>query len=76
MGRTRRDFLKTSAIGAGAAAGLFNFPMVSRARAKKLTVWWDRHANDGTGDATLARSDLGRLRAPHPALSPEGRGRG
>src|SRR2546430_3275217 len=42
MGRTRRDFLKTSAIGAGAAAGILTFPMVSRAQAKKLTVWWDR----------------------------------
>jgi multiple sugar transport system substrate-binding protein len=41
MGRTRRDFLKTSAIGAGAAAAL-TFPMVSRAQAEKLTVWWDR----------------------------------
>jgi multiple sugar transport system substrate-binding protein len=42
MGRTRRDFLKTTAIGAGAAAGVLNFPMVSRAQAKKLTVWWQR----------------------------------
>src|SRR5437660_1200324 len=50
MGRTRRDFLKTSAIGAGAAAGILTFPMVSRAQAKKLTVWRDLLKEAGLPD--------------------------
>jgi len=42
MPQTRREFLKTSAVGAGAATGSLAFPMVSRAQQKKLTVWWNR----------------------------------
>jgi anaerobic selenocysteine-containing dehydrogenase len=42
MSHTRREFLKTSAVGAGAAAGALGFPMVTRAQQKKLTVWWNR----------------------------------
>jgi multiple sugar transport system substrate-binding protein len=42
MGHTRRDFLKTTAVGAGALTGTIGFPMVSRGQTKKLTVWWNR----------------------------------
>jgi multiple sugar transport system substrate-binding protein len=38
MGHTRREFLKTTTA---AGAGALGFPMVSRAQAKKLTVWWN-----------------------------------
>jgi multiple sugar transport system substrate-binding protein len=38
MGHTRREFLKTTTA---AGAGVLGFPMVSRAQAKKLTVWWN-----------------------------------
>jgi multiple sugar transport system substrate-binding protein len=53
MGRSRRDFLKAGAIGAGAAAGVLNFPTVSRAQAKKLTVWWDRSYSREEDEALL-----------------------
>jgi hypothetical protein len=42
MGQTRRQFLKTTAVGAGAAASTISFPMVSRGQTKKLVVWWNR----------------------------------
>ena len=42
MGHTRRQFLKTTALGAGAAASTISFPMVSRGQTKKLVVWWNR----------------------------------
>jgi multiple sugar transport system substrate-binding protein len=42
MAQTRRQFLKTTAVGASALSGSLAFPMVSRAQAKKLTVWWNR----------------------------------
>jgi multiple sugar transport system substrate-binding protein len=42
MRQTRREFLKTGAIGTAAAAGPLAFPMVSRGQQKKLTVWWNR----------------------------------
>jgi multiple sugar transport system substrate-binding protein len=42
MAQTRRDFLKTAAAGSVAASGTLAFPMVSRAQARKLTVWWNR----------------------------------
>ena len=44
MTQTRRDFLKTSAAaaGAGTLAGSIGFPMVSRAQAKTVVVWWNR----------------------------------
>jgi len=42
MRQSRRQFLKTTAVGAGALSGALEFPMVSRAQQKKLTVWWNR----------------------------------
>ena len=43
MGQTRRDFLKTTAaVGAGTLSGSLGFPMVSRAQARKVVVWWNR----------------------------------
>jgi len=43
MGQTRRDFLRTTAaVGAGTLAGSLGFPMVSRAQARKVVVWWNR----------------------------------
>jgi multiple sugar transport system substrate-binding protein len=42
MGQTRRQFLTTTAVGAGAAASTLAFPMVSRGQTKKLVVWWNR----------------------------------
>jgi len=43
MAQTRRDFLKTTAAaGTGALTGALGFPMVSRAQAKTVVVWWNR----------------------------------
>jgi len=43
MAQTRRNFLKTTAAaGAGALSGTLGFPMVSRAQARKVVVWWNR----------------------------------
>src|SRR5262245_3809843 len=42
MRRTRRQFLKTAATGAGAVISTVAFPMVARGQSKKLVVWWDR----------------------------------
>jgi multiple sugar transport system substrate-binding protein len=43
MAPTRRAFLRTSAAaGAGTLAGSLGFPMVSRAQAKTVVVWWNR----------------------------------
>jgi multiple sugar transport system substrate-binding protein len=42
MAQTRREFLKTAALGSVATSGTLAFPMVSRAQARKLTVWWNR----------------------------------
>ncbi len=42
MRQTRRQFIRTTAVGTGSAIGTVAFPMVARAQAKKLTVWWDR----------------------------------
>src|SRR6202795_547741 len=42
MGQTRRHFLKTTAVRAGAAASTLSFHMVSRGQTKKLIVWWNR----------------------------------
>ena len=41
MEQTRRDFLKTTAAGAG-AAGLIGLPSTTRAQGSKLTVWWNK----------------------------------
>jgi len=53
MGRTRRDFLKTSAIGTAVAAGGLTFPTILRAQARKLTVWWDRSYYKEEDEAVL-----------------------
>src|SRR5262245_52632736 len=42
MAQSRRDFLKTAAAGAGTLSGSIGFPMVSRAQAKTVVVWWNR----------------------------------
>ena len=43
MAQSRRDFLKTTAVaGAGTLSGSIGFPMVSRAQAKTVVVWWNR----------------------------------
>ena len=43
MAQSRRDFLKTTAAaGAGTLSGSIGFPMVSRAQAKTVVVWWNR----------------------------------
>jgi multiple sugar transport system substrate-binding protein len=42
MLQTRRDFIKTTAVGAGTLSGALGFPPTSRAQPKKLTVWWNR----------------------------------
>src|SRR5262245_27851261 len=41
MAQSRRDFLKTAAA-AGTLSGSIGFPMVSRAQAKTVVVWWNR----------------------------------
>jgi multiple sugar transport system substrate-binding protein len=41
MGQSRREFLKSAAIGAG-AAGVVGFPAVSRAQGGKVVVWWNK----------------------------------
>jgi multiple sugar transport system substrate-binding protein len=41
MGQSRREFLRTTAIGAG-AAGVVGFPAVARAQSGKLVVWWNK----------------------------------
>ncbi len=41
MGQSRREFLKSAAIGAG-AAGVTGFPAVSRAQGGKVVVWWNK----------------------------------
>ena len=41
MAQSRRAFLKTAAA-AGTLSGSIGFPMVSRAQAKTVVVWWNR----------------------------------
>src|SRR2546425_2739150 len=41
MSQTRRDFLKTAAVGAG-AAGILGIPAAAYAQSLKLTVWWNK----------------------------------
>jgi multiple sugar transport system substrate-binding protein len=41
MGQSRREFLKSAAIGAG-AAGVMGFPAVSRAQGGTVVVWWNK----------------------------------
>src|SRR5690349_24976046 len=41
MHQTRRSFLKTSALAAGAAS-LAGAPLVARASGPKLVVWWNK----------------------------------
>ena len=42
MAQSRRAFLKTTAAAAGTLSGSIGFPMVSRAQAKTVVVWWNR----------------------------------
>jgi multiple sugar transport system substrate-binding protein len=41
MGQSRREFLKSAAIGAG-ATGVVGFPAVARAQGGKVVVWWNK----------------------------------
>ncbi len=41
MGQTRREFLRTTAVGAG-AAGLLGQPRPAAAQGGKLVVWWNK----------------------------------
>jgi multiple sugar transport system substrate-binding protein len=41
MRQSRREFLKTTAVGAG-AAGVLGMPLVAGAQAGKLVVWWNK----------------------------------
>jgi multiple sugar transport system substrate-binding protein len=41
MAQTRRDFLKTTALGVG-AAGVLGAPTLAAAQSTKLTVWWNK----------------------------------
>ncbi len=41
MGQSRREFLKSAAIGAG-AVGVVGFPATSRAQGGKVVVWWNK----------------------------------
>jgi multiple sugar transport system substrate-binding protein len=41
MVQTRRDFLKTTALGVG-AAGVLGAPTLAAAQSTKLTVWWNK----------------------------------
>jgi multiple sugar transport system substrate-binding protein len=41
MRQTRREFLRTTAAGAG-AAGVLGMPLVAGAQAGKLVVWWNK----------------------------------
>ena len=41
MGQSRREFLRSAAIGAG-AAGVVGFPAISRAQGGKVVVWWNK----------------------------------
>jgi multiple sugar transport system substrate-binding protein len=41
MRQTRREFLKTAAVGAG-AAGVLGAPLRAAAQSTKLTVWWNK----------------------------------
>jgi multiple sugar transport system substrate-binding protein len=42
MGQTRRQFLRNAVVGSAAATGTLGFPMVSRAQARRVVVWWNR----------------------------------
>src|SRR5215467_11280967 len=57
MGQTRRQFLKATAVGAGAAASTFGFPMVSRGQTKKLVVGWNRGYYKEEDEAMLKIAD-------------------
>ncbi|PYO56057.1 MAG: hypothetical protein DMD83_16405, partial [Candidatus Rokuibacteriota bacterium] len=57
MRQSRRQFLKTTAIGAGAVSGALGFPMVSPAQPKKLTVWWNRGYYKEEDEAMLKIAD-------------------
>src|SRR5215510_15135081 len=57
MGQTRRQFLTSTALGAGAAATTLGFPMVSRGQTKKLVVWWNRGYYKEEDEAMLKIAD-------------------
>jgi len=57
MGQTRRQFLTSTAVGAGAAASALAFPMVSRGQTKKLVVWWNRGYYKEEDEAMLKIAD-------------------
>ncbi|PYM87937.1 MAG: hypothetical protein DME13_04150, partial [Candidatus Rokuibacteriota bacterium] len=41
MRQTRREFLKTTTLAAGATS-VGGFPLIARAQASKVVVWWNK----------------------------------